>query len=71
MTSAEELLDEWESGEETGMRPARIKQVRDELQEITGQPIPRRVPAIEGWLEAMKGQITRKLREAVGEYEEE
>lgn len=65
MTRAEELLEEWESGDTNGMRPARIQRLREELQEITGQPIPRRVPAIESWLEAMKPQLTRKLREAV------
>lgn len=67
----EELLEEWTDGEQTGMRPKRIQQVRGELADITGMPVPRRVSTIESWLPRMKAQVTRKLREAAGEYEDD
>lgn len=62
--NAQELLDEWEDGESTGVRPARVSQIRDDLQQVTGMYVPRRTTEIEGWLDSMKGQVTRKLREA-------
>lgn len=69
--NTEELREEWESGDETGMRPARVQEVRSDLMDATGLPIPRRRVAIEGWLETMKPQVTRALREATGEYDEQ
>lgn len=65
--NAQELLDEWEDGESTGVRPARVKQIRDDLRRVTGMYVPRRTTEIEGWLDSMKGQVTRKLREAAEE----
>ena len=67
----EELHEEWSSGEKTGMRPQRIQRVRDDLMDITGIPIPRRIVEIEGWMDAMKGQITRRLNEEVEGVEAE
>ncbi len=61
----EELHEEWNSGETTGMRPQRVQHIRDDLMDITGIPIPRRIVEIEGWMDAMKGQITRRLNEEV------
>lgn len=67
----EELYTEWTEGETSGLRPQRVQQVRSELQEATGMPVPHRVHELEGWTERMKGQVTRKLREAVeGESED-
>jgi len=62
--NAEELLEEWEDGESTGVRPERVKVIRDDLYRVTGMLPPRRVSEIESWLESMKGQVTRKLRNA-------
>jgi hypothetical protein len=64
--NASELLDEWESGESTGMRPKRVQALRDDLSEATGQAIPRRISDIEAFLDndQWKGVITRKLRKA-------
>lgn len=67
----EELHEEWNSGETTGMRPQRIQRVRDDLMEITGMPIPRRIVEIEGWMDAMKGQITRRLNEEIEKTDDE
>jgi hypothetical protein len=39
--------------------------------DITGIPIPRRIVEIEGWMDAMKGQITRRLNEEVEGVESE
>jgi hypothetical protein len=65
----EELLEEWTSGESTGMRPQRVQAVREELAEYTGQAIPRRIPDIAAFLDnpQWKGTITQKLREEVGD----
>ncbi|AGM11979.1 hypothetical protein DNAM5_120 [Haloarcula californiae tailed virus 1] len=68
--NAQQLLDEWEEGETTGVRPARVKQIRDDLREVTGLHVPRRTHEIESWLETMKSQVTRKLREAAEAMEE-
>lgn len=65
--NAEELLAEWESGESNGLRPARIQELHDDLQRITGEPVPHRVSEIESWLERKKSHLTRLLREAVEE----
>ena len=67
MTTPEDLLEEWTSGETSGMRPHRVKQVRAELMRHTDMVIPRRIHEIEGMLSnpQWKGQITRKLREAL------
>lgn len=62
--SAQELLDEWEAGEQTGMRPHRIKTVREDLMHYTDMWVPRRIHEIENFMATMKGQMTRKLREA-------
>lgn len=60
----EELLEEWTSGD-PGLRPARIQQVRDDLRTYTGLPVPRRVTAIEQWLDANRADVTSLLEEAV------
>jgi hypothetical protein len=62
----EKLLQEWTSGEQTGMRPARVQTLRDDLMDATGQSIPRRIPEIAAFLDnaQWKGTITRKLRDA-------
>lgn len=72
--NAEELLSEWESGEQNGMRAKRVQRLRDDLIEATGEAIPRRIPELEAFLsdQHWRGVITRKLREAVeGEESEE
>lgn len=69
--NAEDLHEEWTEGESTGLRPERIQQVRDELQEYADVWVPRRLSVIEGWLPDYKAQITRGLKEAIGEYDEE
>jgi hypothetical protein len=71
--NAEELWEEWTDGEENGMRPQRVQQVREDLQEVIGLPIPERVHEIESWLEAMHGAgvITRKLEGAATEGDAE
>jgi len=65
-TDADKLLQEWEAGESTGMRPKRVQALRDDLSEATGQAIPRRISDIEAFLDndQWKGVITRKLRKA-------
>lgn len=68
MTRAQELYEEWTEGE-SGMRPARIQEVRSDLVKATGLPIPRGRAEIESWLEAMKAQMTRKLKNAASEEE--
>jgi len=68
--NAQEFLDEWEDGESTGVRPARVKQIRDDISRVTEMYVPRRTHEIEGWLDSMKGQVTRKLREAAEESDE-
>lgn len=68
--NAEELLEEWTAGESSGMRPQRIAQLRSELQNATGLPVPRRVQEIENWTDRMRGQVTKKLKDAVNEDDE-
>jgi hypothetical protein len=65
--NAEELLSEWESGEQTGMRPKRVQAVREDLMEHTDEFIPRRISEIEHLLDhpQQRGTITRALRDAV------
>ena len=65
MTDAEALLEEWESGESTGLRVARMQALRTDLMEVTGIWLPHRRSELEGYMERFRGQITRKLREAV------
>lgn len=67
---AEELYNEWTEGESSGVRPARVQELRDELRRHTGLAVPRRVPEIESWLPRMKGQITKKLKQAAQADEE-
>lgn len=67
MANAEELLEEWESGESTGLRPARVQILRTDLMTVTGLIIPHRRSELEAYLDRFQGQITRKLREAVEE----
>lgn len=64
--NANELLEEWESGEKAGMRPQRIQAVRDDLKKATGLSVPRRISRIEIWFTAMKetGTIPRRLKES-------
>ena len=47
-----ELVEEWESGER-GLRPARVKEVREAIIEYTGLPVPRRRVQIETWLDVV------------------
>ena len=69
MPDVHELLEEWEEGGDTGLRPKRIQAVRGDLMEYTGIAVPHRVGHIESWLPRMKAQITRSLREAAEEAE--
>lgn len=68
--NAQELYEEWTDGESPGIRPQRAKQVREELAEYTGYPIPRRLPAIEALIEGHKPQISKRLREAAEETDD-
>jgi hypothetical protein len=64
----EELLQEWTQGEQTGMRPARVQAVRDDLMEHTDEYIPRAIPEIEALIlnnPQKKGVITKRLKAAV------
>lgn len=65
----EELLSEWEDGERTGMRPARAQQLRTDLMSATNLYLPHRRGELEAFLDRMRGQITRRLRERVAEEE--
>lgn len=65
-----ELHDEWSSGE-TGMRPSRVQEVRDDLEDAIGIPVPRRLSEIENWLDTMQSQVTAKLGNSVKTDEEE
>ncbi|MFB6284580.1 MAG: hypothetical protein ABEK59_11755 [Halobacteria archaeon] len=71
MKDAEELFDEWGEGEDSGMRPKRVQELRQDLQEATGMYIPRRLPEIESYVERMRGHITRKLKKAASDDDEE
>lgn len=62
--NAKELYNEWTEGETSGLRPARVIELRDELQEYTGMAIPHRRSQVEGFVDRMKPQITRKLKDA-------
>ena len=66
-----ELLEEWTSGEQSGMRPQRVQQLRDDLREHTGLPFPRRIPEIEAYVGRMKGEITKQLKEAASDDDAE
>lgn len=68
--NAEELYEEWTGGETSGMRPKRIQAVRDDLMRETGITVPRRISDIESWKTRMRGQVTKKLKEATGRYEQ-
>jgi len=68
---AQELYEEWMSGESSGMRPRRIQRLRDDLRRHTDLYIPRRLPEIENWLDTMKGQVTKSLRETAETDESE
>lgn len=63
--SPEELLNEWESGEEVGMRPQRVQEVREDLEEHTGLPIPSRLTRIQLFVEIARetGMVERRLKE--------
>lgn len=58
------LLDEWTT-DEPGVRPARVQQLRDDLQRHTDLSIPRRIPVIEEWLDAHRDDVTAQLEAAV------
>ena len=60
----EELLEEWEEGD-TGLRPARVQEVREELEQHTGLSVPRRKSQIRMWVGAMveTGSVARRLKE--------
>lgn len=61
---AKELLEEWMAGESSGLSPARIQVLHTDLREHTGLPIPRARSEIESWQERMKGEVTKRLRDA-------
>lgn len=65
----EELLEEWTSGEHSGMRPQRVQEVRSELMEYTGMYFPRRISELEGYISRMKGEVTKRLQEAAEDDE--
>lgn len=65
----EELHTEWEEGG-TGLRPARVQALRTDLMDVTGIWLPHRRSELEGYIERFRGQITRRLREAVHEEQE-
>lgn len=67
----EELREEWEAGDEMGMRPKRVQAVRDDLADVTGVPIPYRIHEIEVFVDHFRGTITRELRRATGEYDDD
>lgn len=69
--NAQELYDEWTSGETSGVRPQRVKKLREDIRRHTGMYVPRRIPEIESWQPRMKGQITKKLRIAAEEEAED
>lgn len=69
MVSATALLEEWKEGG-TGLRPARVQALRTDLMEVTGIWLPHGHSEIEGYTERFRGQITRRLREAVAEEKE-
>lgn len=60
----EELLEEWTEGE-PGLRPARVQEVRDELEEYTGLSVPRRQSRLSVWVVAMveTDSVERRLKE--------
>lgn len=67
MPTAQELLDEWEAGEQNGMRPKRMQALRDDLMDATGKHVPRRIPLIKNLITdhpSERAVFTRKLREA-------
>ena len=69
---AQELYDEWTEGDTSGVRPARLQELRPRIREYTGLYVPRSRAEIDSWLPRMKGQITKKLRQAAeAEREEE
>lgn len=65
--NANELLEEWTSGESSGMDAKRIQQNAGDFREYTGYNPPHSLAEIDSWQERMKGQVTRKLRESAGE----
>ncbi len=69
--NARDLLEEWEAGEKTGVRPSRAQVLRPHLIEYTSLYVPHRHAALEAWLPRFRGQITRFLREAAEAEEEE
>lgn len=64
MTDAKALLEEWEADGRTGLRPAHVQALRSDLMAVTGIWLPNRRVELEGYVVRMRGQITRKLREA-------
>lgn len=73
MKSAQELYEEWTSGDENGMRAERVQVLRRDISEATGLSPPHRIGEIRPWLERLRssGTLTRKLKEAAGEMEAE
>ena len=60
----EELLEEWEEGE-PGLRPARVQEIREDLERHTGLSVPRRQSRIRIWVGAMveTSSVSRRLKE--------
>lgn len=64
--NAQELYEEYTSGESNGFRPKRAQRLRSDIQDATGLSVPHRMPELENWLETMQssGVLTRKLKKA-------
>lgn len=66
-----ELLEEWTSGEQSGMRPQRVQEVRNDLMEYTDLYFPRRISEIEPYVDRMKGEVTKRLKAATAKSDDE
>lgn len=62
------FIDEYEQNKD---RPAWLQANADQLSELTGVELPRSRAAIDSWLETKQAALTRKVRDAFGEYDDE
>lgn len=69
-TDPAELLSWWTDECHKHPSPAQVQSRRTELMEHCGMFIPHRRAHLEGYISRMKGQLTRRLREAVEAAEE-
>lgn len=69
MKSKEQLREEYENGHLD--RPARLRHLKDSIEEHTGLQPPRRPGEIEEWWSNNKAVLARKLNEDDEETEEE